>query len=572
MPLRVWPALLLLILMAALRFLPGMFGQDSEAAPLISAMGPILCSLLLLIWWLTASRATGRERLLGLAGMLAAGGITLAVADSSMQSVATMLMWTAPMGFAGFVIGAIAVRNRLETKRVGFAVMIAALGFGYSALLRNEGMWGHAKLDLRWRWSPTAEDQLLAEKSTAPEIQVATVAPNVWDLALAAPEWSGFRGPERNSRQRGTEFSADWKTNPPELIWKVSVGPGWSSFAVAGPFLFTQEQRGPNECVVCYEAESGKEVWLQKIEARFFDPLGGPGPRATPLIAKGKLFVQGAAGDLLCLEPRDGKTLWRRNIGEIAGRQPPTWGWSGSPLVIDEVVVVHVGGEGDKGALAFDINNGELKWSAPAGDHAYSSGHAATIAGQRVIMMLTNYGLRVLDPATGKALLEYEWKHGGYRALQPQMVDADSAVLATKMGAGTRRVRIKKSESGFTAEEVWTSRNLKADFNDFVVYEGHIYGFDGGIFASVDLATGERNWKGGRYGKGQVLLLEDSGLLLVMSERGEGVLVKATPEDHEELEKVQLLKGKTWNHPVVVGDRLYVRNGQEAACYRLAVK
>ena len=165
--------------------------------------------------------------------------------------------------------------------------------------------------------------------------------------------------------------------------------------------------------------------------------------------------------------------------------------------------------------------------------------------------------------------MEYDWKHGGYRALQPQLVDAGSVVLASERSTGTRRVKLTGTENGFSTEEMWTSRNLKADFNDFVVHDRNIYGFDGGIFACIDLQTGDRQWKGGRYGKGQVLLLEYSGLLLVISERGEGVLVKATPEDHVELSKLKLLNGKTWNHPVVVGDRLFVRNGQEAACYQL---
>ena len=568
-PLRLWPAGLLVVLMVGLRFVPGMFKSESDALMMLSTMGPLMCTVLLLIWWLAASRATGREKLLGLMGLTAGGGIALAISDPSMRSLATMLIWTVPMGFAGFALGSFLARARPAFQRVWLAIVVAAVGFGFSALLRNEGMWGHGKLDLQWRWSPSAEEQWLVEDSAAAELPAAPVEANVWVTALANPEWPGFRGPERSSRQRGVKFSADWKANPPEQIWKIPVGPGWSSFAVAGSFLFTQEQRGSKECVACYDAKTGKEIWIAEIEARFFDPLGGPGPRATPELSGGKLYVQGAAGDLLCLDPRAGSTVWHRNIGKVADRKPPTWGWSGSPLVIDGVVVVHVGGEGDKGTLAFDAENGELKWSTPAGDHAYSSAQAMTIGGRQVVVMLTNYGMRVLEPSSGKPLLEYDWKHGGYRALQPQLVGTDTVILTSGRSTGTRRVRLAPTEAGFSHEELWTSRNLKSDFNDFVVYDGNIYGFDGAIFACVDLENGDRKWKGGRYGKGQVLLLEDSGMLLVISERGEGVLLKATPDEHEELAKVQLLTGKTWNHPVVVGNRLFVRNGQEAACFAL---
>jgi hypothetical protein len=154
------------------------------------------------------------------------------------------------------------------------------------------------------------------------------------------------------------------------------------------------------------------------------------------------------------------------------------------------------------------------------------------------------------------------------------MVGTDRVILPTGVGTGTRMIRLLKStdSDALTAEEVWTTNQLKPDFNDFVTFDGHLYGFDSSIFTCLDSATGKRVWKGGRYGKGQVLLLEDSGLLLVAAENGEVVILSADPNAHEELGRFQAIDGKTWNHPVVVGDRLFIRNGQEAACYRLPVE
>jgi hypothetical protein len=238
-------------------------------------------------------------------------------------------------------------------------------------------------------------------------------------------------------------------------------------------------------------------------------------------------------------------------------------------LVVDSVVIVHAGGAGDKGVVAFDVETGEVRWSAAAGDHSYSSPQLGTIAGEELVLMLSNEGLRMLDAKTGQERLNYEWTFGNYRALQPHVVGEDTILLPTGMNTGTRAIRILRNDAQLTAEELWTSRNMKPDFSDFVTHEGNLYGFDGGIFASVELESGRRNWKGGRYGKGQVLLLEDSGLLLVASEKGDVVLLKATPDQHTELASFKALDGKTWNHPVVVADRLYVRNSQEAACYRL---
>lgn len=564
-PIRIWPAVVLVAIMPILRLLPKLI---EETPPMLAAMGPTLCGVLILVWWLTASCASWRERLLGLAGVVLALTGTLAIADATMRGPAAMV-WTIPIGMAGFAIGALIVRQWTTVKRTWTALGIAAVCFAFSAFVRNDGMWGDAVINLQWRWTPTAEDQMLAQRTTAPAAAATQSIDTEQIEALKNPDWPGFRGADRISRQHGVSFSSDWTTSPPELLWKISVGPAWSSFAVAGKLLFTQEQRGVHETIICYDADSGDEMWTQQIEARFDDPMGGPGPRATPELADGKLFVLGADGDLLCLNPVDGEVIWQQNIGKIADREPPMWGFSSSPLVIGGTVIVHAGGADDKGTLAFDATSGELKWSAPAGDHSYSSAQLATIAGEDLVLMPTNLGLKLLDPATGKVRLNYEWEHKGYRALQAPVLDGSSIVLPTGSGTGTRRIRVTKSDDQLIAEEEWHNRVFKPDFNDFVIFDGHIYGFDGGLFACFDAATGERKWKGGRYGKGQVLLLEDSGLLLIAGERGQGVLLNATSEDHEELATAQLLKGKTWNHPVVVGERLYIRNAEEAACYRL---
>jgi outer membrane protein assembly factor BamB len=183
--------------------------------------------------------------------------------------------------------------------------------------------------------------------------------------------------------------------------------------------------------------------------------------------------------------------------------------------------------------------------------------------------MLTASGLELLDPANGKTRLEYEWKIPQYRALQPTVIATDTILLPTGMNMGTRAIHLKKSNDQYAAEELWTSRQLKPDFADLVIYQGRAYGNDGGMLTCIDLKTGERKWKGGRYGKGQILLLENSGLLLILSEQGQVVLVAADAAEHREVASFQALEGKTWNHPVLVNDRLYVRNSQEAAAYKL---
>jgi outer membrane protein assembly factor BamB len=297
--------------------------------------------------------------------------------------------------------------------------------------------------------------------------------------------------------------------------------------------------------------------------------MGGPGPRATPTLANGTLYVTGSTGTFLRLNPVTGEILWKKDLTQVAESKVPMWGFSCSPLVFGPLVVVNGGDSGKKGLLAFDAASGELRWSAPCPINSYSSPQLNNLLGEDSVLMPTSFGLEMLDPANGKTRLDYEWKIPQYRALQPHVVGSDTVLLPTGMNMGTRALRLKKSNGQYTAEELWTSRALKPDFVDLVSYGGHAYGNDGGMLTCIDLQTGERKWKGGRYGKGQILLLENSALLLILSEQGQLVLVAADPTEHHELASFQALTGKTWNHPVMVGDRLYVRNSQEAAAYKI---
>ena len=269
------------------------------------------------------------------------------------------------------------------------------------------------------------------------------------------------------------------------------------------------------------------------------------------------------------LDSRNGALKWKQDLRDVANCKPPQWGFSSSPLVVKGHVIVHAGGGGDKGILAFDAETGELAWSAETGQHSYSSPQLCSIEGEELVIILTNMGMTVLDPETGVERLDYEWKINEYRALQPAVVGNASMLIPSGTGNGTRRIQFQQTEDGLDAEEIWTSRHMKPDFNDLVVHHGYGYGFDGDIFSCIDLETGKRTWKGGRYGKGQVVLIADSDQLLVASEYGDVVLLRADPAALVELAKFKALDGKTWNHPVVVGNRLYIRNAQEAACYEL---
>jgi outer membrane protein assembly factor BamB len=362
-------------------------------------------------------------------------------------------------------------------------------------------------------------------------------------------------------------IKTDWSASPPVEIWRRPIGPGWSSFAVNGDLLYTQEQRGDDEIVACYRVSTGEPVWRHRDPARFWESNGGAGPRGTPTLSTGRVYTLGATGIVNALDAANGAVLWSRNAATDTGVEVPGWGFTSSPLVVDNLVAVALSGQ----IVAYDTRTGEPRWFGPKGGSGYSSPHLATIDGVPQILLLRGSRTISLSPADGTLLWEHVWVPG-VGIVQPAMTTDGDVLITTgdaMGGLGIRRVSVTKASSGWNVEERWTTRGLKPYFNDLVVHKGHAFGFDGSILACIDLQDGARKWKGGRYGNGQLVLLSEQDLLLVLSEDGELALVGATPDKFTEIAKITAIDGKTWNHPVVVGDVLLVRNGQEMAAFRL---
>jgi outer membrane protein assembly factor BamB len=262
--------------------------------------------------------------------------------------------------------------------------------------------------------------------------------------------------------------------------------------------------------------------------------------------------------------------VWTRNAAADTKKKVPMWGFASSPLVVDDLVVVAVSGQ----LVAYDIATGKPRWYGPSRGGGYASPQLVTIDGVRQIVLLSGGGAAAVVPADGSVLWEHSWQDA-VGILQPaQTPDGDLLITAGDGmgGTGVLRVGARRGASGWTVDERWTTRGLKPYFNDIVVHKGYAFGFDGSILSCIDLQNGERKWKGGRYGHGQLLLLPDQDLLLVLSEEGELALVRAASDGFTELARVPAIEGKTWNHPVLVGDVVLVRNGEEMAAFRVPLK
>ena len=569
--LRWWPALFIVIVMLILQLLPMFFESPPLPVMMLGLMGPSVAGLLLLPWWLFASRAAIREKLIGLAGLFFIGGMAVMFDHSSIIGMPIM-MYQLPVGMAAFALPLILLSRR-SSYRLRAALLGTLLGFGAWDLMRFDGVTGEFGAEFSYRWAPTSEDEYLKSLATTEESNSGE-SPDAGQYQTINTEnalWPEFKGRNRNNVISGVSLEENWDQHSPRLIWKTLVGPGWSSFSVADNRLFTQEQRGKSEAILCLDAESGDIVWAYEYPGRFWESIGGAGPRATPTIGDDALYCAGADGTVVCLEPNTGKLIWKRNLRTDADRKPPMWGWSSSPLVVNSKVIVYAGGDNDKGVIAYDASTGDIVWSVASGDHSYSSPQLAEFHGVQGILMVSNEGLQFLDLQDGHIIWNHAWKTETHRVLQP-LVNGNSVLFAGNMSDGTRRVSVSRLGDEWQVLEDWTSHSMRPQYNDFVLYEGHVYGFDFSIFASINLETGKKNWKRGRYGNGQVVLLEDEGQLLVTSETGEIVLLKASPEGLNELARFPAIEGKTWNHPVLIGDRLYLRNGEVAACYQMPIK
>ena len=305
-------------------------------------------------------------------------------------------------------------------------------------------------------------------------------------------------------------------------------------------------------------------MWTHRDSARFFESNAGAGPRATPTLSNGRVYTFGATGILNALDARNGNVVWSRNVSSDTGTKIPFWGFSSSPLVIGDVVILAASGQ----LVAYNASDGNRRWLGPAGSGSYSSPQLVTIDGVAQVLLMSGAGVVSVGVADGKQLWQHSWP--GNSIVQPAMT-ADGDVLLTSQDSGTRRIAVAHNTSGWTVNERWTSNGLKPYFNDFVVHKGHAYGFDGRILSCIDLRDGQRKWKGGRYGNGQLVLLPDQDLLLVLSEEGELALVAATPDQFTEIAHSPAIEGKTWNHPVLVGDTLLVRNSEQMAAFRLSL-
>jgi outer membrane protein assembly factor BamB len=319
---------------------------------------------------------------------------------------------------------------------------------------------------------------------------------------------------------------------------------------------------------------------VHEYAAEFTEAMGGPGPRATPTIAEGEVYSVGAKGEVRKLSLATGELQWRRNILDDYKAPNTEWAMSSAPLIVAETVVVNPGGPKGDGLVALDRATGSPVWERDgAREHSqasednnrsgYSTPFLADVLGVRQIVMFDGAGLRGYEPDTGELLWEYRHRNGaGVNVAQPLVFDDGRIFISCSYDKGCAMVQVLRDGEEWSAKPLWTNLNLRCKFSSPILHEGYIYGLDEGILVCLDPATGERKWKKGRYGHGQMLLT--NGQLLVHSEDGWAVLIDPDPSGLRELTRLRTLEDpKNWNPPALVDGRLYLRNHREMAAFDL---
>jgi outer membrane protein assembly factor BamB len=575
-PLRLWPGAIAAVLIVLVRLVLPLSARDGVLfgfpSIVVGVLGGVVSGLAAMVWWVFFSRAPWLDRVGAIVLMIGAALATSLVIHPSIANGHMGMMfplYIIPLLGLALVVSAAASRRLSSTHRRASMLVAILIACAAMAVVRTGGISGEGEPDLHWRWSKTHEERLVAQPAKGDAVLLTDAVkdePPVPARVKSKAEWPGFRGPGRDSVIHGVRIDTNWAVAPPVEIWRRSIGPGWSSFAVAGDLIYTQEQRGDDEMVSCHRLKTGEPVWRHRDPVRFYESNAGPGPRATPVVHDGRVFTMGATGIVNALDAATGAVVWSRNAATDTGKKVPDWGFTSSPAAIGDLVIVAADGQ----LIAYDAATGKPRWVGESGGGGYSSPHLATLDGMTQILLQRGARTISVAPADGTLLWEYSWVPSVSIVQPALMPDGVLITSADAMGGqGMKRLAVARGPSGWTVEERWTSRGLKPYFNDFVVHKEHVFGFDGSILSCIDLKDGERKWKGGRYGSGQLVLLSDQDVLLVLSEDGELALVSATPEKFSELARHPAIEGKTWNHPVLVGDVLLVRNGEEMAAFRL---
>lgn len=380
-------------------------------------------------------------------------------------------------------------------------------------------------------------------------------------------KWTQFRGEDRSGKSMESLEGVDWLTCSPKLVWKKELGSGFAELTILNDKMYTMTSETidsitGSEFLAGYELKTGVELWRQRIDSIYFDPDGwGDGSRTTPSIDGDHIYCLSGHGKLSAHQIEDGDIIWQIDLKAKYGSTEPRWGFSTSPIILQDLLIMEVGGTEDKTFVAFDKENGKVVWNYGNGNASFNSPLLTTIDNQLQIIFANGKTLYSFNPK-GDTLWTYAMPFGGITAM-PLLVENNKIFLSGIRNPGFVIVEINDNK----ASEFIRGTSMKTDFNTAIYHDGYIYGFHVASLRCISAETGEVKWTKRGFGKGSLMMVDD--ILLVLSDKGKLIIVEAKPDAYEELKSVQALEGKSWTAPSFVNGKVYVRNLTHMACYKI---
>ncbi|MCX7871853.1 MAG: PQQ-like beta-propeller repeat protein [Verrucomicrobiae bacterium] len=408
--------------------------------------------------------------------------------------------------------------------------------------------------------------------------------------SIYGADWNQYRGANSDgiSTEKINPAKLEWSGNSPRTLWKAETPNGFSSFSIAGGKAYIVVSRNvdgqPSEVCVAFDAETGKELWAKPLTVAKYqsggdsgtpDNKGGDGPRSTPAVSDGCIYVSTPKLLLYCLDANTGNEIWKKDImQEFAGRNIG-WENAASP-VVDGDLVFFAGGGAGQSLIAFNKRDGSVVWKGFDERITHSTPTVATIHGVRQVIFFLQSGLLSVEAKTGRELWRFPFRFNVSTAISPVVCGEDLVYCSAGYDVGSGLCRIVKDGDKFKTETVWKIPGNKPVCNQWstpVYKDGYLYGmftfkeYGSGPFKCVEVATGKVMWEKPGFGMGNVILVDNK--LIALADDGRVCVIEPTPKEYKEVTSAKILNGKCWSTPSFSNGRLYVRSTKEGACVDL---
>jgi outer membrane protein assembly factor BamB len=384
-----------------------------------------------------------------------------------------------------------------------------------------------------------------------------------------APDWFQWRGPNRDGISLETGLMQEWPKSGPPLVWRAAgLGNGYSSFSSSGGRLYTLGARAGTEYVVALDRATGRKIW-ETANGRRYENDRGDGPRSTPTVDGDRLYVLGGSGDLTGLDAATGRKLWSINIVDKFGGANPYWGYSESPLVVGDRILVNAGGR-RAGIAAVSKADGSTLWQQHSDGAGYSSPMLMRTGSLNQVIFFTGSRALAVDPRDGRLLWSYNRANNGTANIATPVVRGTRVFLSSDYGTGGALLEVRAAGNIATANEVYFTRDMRNHHSSSVLVGEHLYGFNSSILTALRFDNGQIAWRDRSVGKGSLAVADNR--LYLYSENGVVGLADAAPDAYRERGRFTIPQQSglpTWSHPVITGGLLVIRDQESVYAYNV---